>query len=136
MVGGTNAAQAKALLSESSKPLVLMSSSVPDEDLLELIKEKDAGLGLMLAKKTDPAEYFGQMESVKEAIGTKHLLIVNEDCYWKEDGKKAALDIVSEILEAKYEREDFANVFSATFLRILDEARDVGPKDPPSGRPF
>ncbi len=136
VVGGTSPAQAKALLSESKKPLVLMTSSVPEEDLLELIKEKDAGLGLVLTKKTDPAEYFGMMEAVKKAIGTKYLLIVNEDCYWKDDGKKAALGVVSEILEAKYESEDFANVFSATFLRILDAARDVGPKEPPSRRPF
>ncbi len=66
IVGGTSPAQAKALLSESKKPLVLMTSSVPEEDLLELIREKDAGLGLVLTKKTDPAEYFGMMETVKE----------------------------------------------------------------------
>jgi microsomal dipeptidase-like Zn-dependent dipeptidase len=136
IVGGTSSAQAKALLSESKKPLVLMTSRVPEEDLLERIKEKDAGLGLVLTRKTDPAEYFGQIETVKDAIGTKHVLIVNEDCYWKKDGKKAALGVVSEILQAKYEADDFANVFSATFLRILDAARDVGPKEPPSRRPF
>jgi microsomal dipeptidase-like Zn-dependent dipeptidase len=136
IVGGTNPAQAKALLSESKKPLVLMTADVPEDDLLDLIKEKDAGLGLLLTKKTDPDEYFSKMETVREKIGTKYLLILNLDCYWKEDGKKAAIGVVSAILGAKYEREDFANVFSATFLRILDEARDVGPKAPPSGRPF
>jgi hypothetical protein len=136
IVGGTNSVQATALLGESEKPLVLITADVPEDDLLDLIKEKDAGLGLLLTKKTDPEEYFGKMETVREMIGTKYLMILNEDCYWKDDGKKAALGVVSEILRAKYEREDFANVFSATFLRILDEARDVGPKDPPSGRPF
>jgi hypothetical protein len=136
IVSDATEAQAQALLDGSQKPLVLVMPSVPAEGLLELIKEKDAGLGLLLTKKTDPAEYFGQMETVKKAIGTKHLLIVNEDCYWKDDGKKAVINVVSMILKAKYEREDFANVFSSSFLRILDEARDVGPKTPPSGRPF
>jgi hypothetical protein len=76
------------------------------------------------------------METIREAIGTEHLMIVNEDSVRKDEGKTAMLDVFAEIVEAKYEGDDFANVVSATFLRILDEARDVLRSVPTQGRPF
>ena len=135
IVGGTTAVQAKALLEHSKKPLVLLTADVPETDLLNQIKAKDAAVGLLL-KETTAAEYFQKVETLKESIGTKYVMIVNEDCVRQEQGKLAMLDVVAKVAEAGYERDDFANIFSGTFLRVLDDARDVGPKPPPSGRPF
>ena len=135
MVGGTNAVQAKALLEHSKKPVVLLTTDVPEAELLNLVRAKDAAIGLLL-KETSADEYFQKVEKLKESIGTKYVMIVNEECVRQEQGKMAMLDVVAKVAEAEYERDDFANIFSGTFLRVLDEARDVGPKPPPSGRPF
>jgi len=58
-----------------------------------------------------------------EAVGTQHLLILNEQCLWKEEGRDQIMDVVALMLKAEYGRGDFANVFSSTFLRILDQVR-------------
>jgi microsomal dipeptidase-like Zn-dependent dipeptidase len=135
MVGGTNASQATALLEFSKKPIVLLETEVPAPELMTLVKDKNAAVALVL-KETTANEFFKKVGQLKEFIGTKYVMIVNEDCVRHEAGKTAMLDVVAEFAKADYEREDFANIFSGTFLRILDEARDVGPKPPPSGRPF
>ena len=103
---------------------------------MDKIKEKDSAVGLLLTSGTAGTEYFQKMEQVKEAIGTEHLMIVNVECVRHEPGKTAVLDVVAEMIKADYERDDFANPISDTFLRILDEARDVGPRVPTEGRPF
>ena len=102
---------------------------------MTLVKDKNAAVGLLLGE-TSANEYFKKVGQLKEFIGTKYVMIVNEDCLRHDPGKAAMLDVVAEFANAKYEREDFANIFSGTFLRVLEEARDVGPKPPPSGRPF
>jgi hypothetical protein len=136
MVRGASDAQAIALLEHSKKPVALLVGDVPAKDLMDKVKEKDSAVGLLWTKGTVGTEYFQKMEQVKEAIGTKHLMIVNEDCVRHDDGKMAMLDVMAEMVKADYERDDFANPVSNTFLRILDEARDVGPKVPTQGRPF
>lgn len=135
IAGGSTDAQSKALLEHSKKPVVLLTKDVPDPDLMTLVKDKNAAVGLLL-KETTANEYMRKVGQLKEFIGTKCVMIVSEDCVRQEEGKLAMLDVVAEVANAEYERDDFANIFSGTFLRVLDEARDVGPKAPPSGRPF
>jgi microsomal dipeptidase-like Zn-dependent dipeptidase len=136
MVHGASDAQSKALLEHTKKPVALLVEDVPAKGTLDKVKEKDAAVGLLWTKETVGAQYFQNMEKIKDAVGTKYLMIVNEDCVRKDEGKTTMLDVFAEIVKAEYERDDFANVVSATFLRILDEARDVGPKVPTRGRPF
>ncbi len=136
MVKGTTTAQAKALLKASKKPFVLLEKNLPEQDVLDLIKEKEAVVGLVLAKGAAAAEYFEILNKAKEAVGTEHLMIVNEDCVWKDAGKGQMLDVIYEIIKAEYEREDFRNVISRTFLRVLTAARADKTSQASARRPF
>ena len=122
MVKGADSNQAQALLKASSKPLVLLMSELPDPEVVALVKKKDAAIGLLLARETDTGEYFKQLDKAKEALGSKHLMIVNAVCLWHKPGKNQFLNLTSEVLKAKFERSDFQNIYSGAFFRILDTA--------------
>jgi len=104
--------------------------------VFDLVKEKEAAIGLVLVKGAVAAEYFEILNKAKEAGGTEHLMIVNEDCVWKDAGKGQMVDVISEIIKAEYERGDFRNVISGTFLRVLTAARADKTSQASSRRPF
>ena len=135
-VKGTDAFQAKALLKSSKKPLVFLEKDLPDKEIMELIKEKESALGLILGSKENPAEYFKKVDEAKKAIGPKYLMIVNEQCFWGAGGKNQMLKVISEMIKAKYERMDFSNLFSSTFLRVLRKARGEKTSRTMAYRPF
>ncbi|MGD8536818.1 MAG: hypothetical protein PVF66_13295, partial [Candidatus Aminicenantes bacterium] len=95
---------------------------LPDKDTLELIKEKEFALGLILGADEDPAEYFNKLNDAKEAISSRYLMIVNENCLWGSAGKDQMLKVISEMLKEKYERMDFSYLFSSAFLGALRRA--------------
>ena len=108
LVKGLNAAQAKVLLNESKKPMVLLEKELPDEETLDLIKENGFVLGLILGADEEPVAYFKKLEKAKNALGSQYLMIVNENCLWGNAGKDQMLNVISEMLKAKYERMDFS----------------------------
>ena len=120
-----NDAQTAALLQAATKPMLIMAKNVPGQEVLDLVKKKEAAVGLILAKDADIATYFEQLDKVKEAIGSQYVMIVNENCLWKEAGKGQMLDLISDILKADYGRYDFSNVLSGTFLRLVTAVRIV-----------
>jgi CO dehydrogenase/acetyl-CoA synthase gamma subunit (corrinoid Fe-S protein) len=122
-VKGADADQMKALLKASSEPLIFMINDIPEKEVLDLIKEKESAIGLVLSNDVVPSAHFKKIDAIKESIGTQHVMIVNESCLWKDEGKNAMLNVISEIIEGKYERSDFANILSRTFLRVLNTAR-------------
>lgn len=124
LVKGLNAAQVKVLLAESKKPMVFLERELPDKETLELIKEKEFVLGLILGADEDPAAYFKKLNEAKEAIGSRYLMVVNENCLWDSAGKDQMLKVISEMLKAKYERMDFFYLFSSTFTSVLRRARN------------
>jgi hypothetical protein len=128
LVKGLDSAQAKLLLEESKKPVVFIQEELPDRGILELIKEKEYALGLILGADEEPGAYVRKLEEAKEAIGASCLMIVNENCLWGAAGKEQMLKVISEMLknEERYERRDFSNLFSSTFLRVLRMARGGG----------
>lgn len=131
VVEGLEASQTKAVLEGSNKPLILLEKDLPDKDVLELIKKKRSALGLILSPGEDSSSYFKKLDEVKNAIGTDYLMMVNEQCLWGEKGKEQVLGVISEIIKAKYKRPgpDVPNLFSSTFLRVLDKARgERGPQ--------
>jgi microsomal dipeptidase-like Zn-dependent dipeptidase len=136
VVAGLEASQTKALLEGSEKPLVLLGNDLPDKDVLELIKKKKSALGLIFSSGKDSSSYFKMLDEVKNAVGTDYLMMVNEQCLWGKKGREQILGVISEIIKAKYKRPDVPNIFSSTFLRVLDKAR--GEKDPQvfAYRPF
>jgi len=135
-VKGADASQAKTLLQTSKKPIVLLEKNLPDKEIMELIKQKDSALGLLLQIEDSPEDYFKKLDAVKQSIGTQHLMIVNDVCLWGDTGKELMLKTISEILKAKYERFDLSNIFSSTFLRVLDKARGETPQQRFAFMPF
>lgn len=115
--------EAKALLKASSKPLVLLVKELPPQDVLKLVKEKKAALGLLLGPETDPAAYFDQLEAAKKEIGSEHLMLVNDVCFWGKKGQTLLLDVIAKMLKAKYESSDIRNIFSQTFIRVVQAVR-------------
>lgn len=135
-VKGANASQSKALLEGSKKPLVFFEKDLPDKDVLDLIKKKESAIGLILTVDADPTAYFKKMDKVKKAIGTQYLMMVNEQCLWGNSGKNQMLNVISEIIKAEYERSDLSNIFSSTFLRVLNKARGDSSQQMMRFRPF
>jgi hypothetical protein len=125
---GLNTTQARAVVTGSKNPIILLQKKIPEEDFLELIKQKKSALGLILEKKEDPSHYFQKIDRAKKLIGTERLMIVNEQCLWGKAGKNQMLKLMSEILRADYKGKDVFNLFSATFLRFLVKLR--GEKQP------
>jgi aminopeptidase YwaD len=136
VVEGLDSSQAKVLLNGSQKPLVLIEKDLPDKEVLELIKEKKSALGLILAKGADPSSYFQKIDEVKETIGTDYLMLVNEQCLWGNEGKEQLLNVISEIIKAEYRSPDVPNIFTFTFLRVLDKARGEKVPSTFAYRPF
>jgi len=120
---GLNSSQAKSLLETSSKPVIIMTNNLPDNGVMELIKQKKAALGLLLSKEDDPLGYFKKLDEAKNLIGSEHLMIVNQQSFWDKAGIEQMLGLITEILKAKYERSDMANIFSGSFLRVLRSAK-------------
>lgn len=124
IIKGADAFQKKALLMSSKKPLVILDKELPNKEVLKLIKKKESALGLILGAKDDPDSFFTKFTQAKEAIGTPHLMIVNEICLWHKPGQTQMLKVISSLLKSKLEGMDLANIFSGTFLRVLDKARE------------
>jgi len=108
---------------EFSKPIVILDDNLPDQSLIEKIKKTKSALGLIMKEGEGPLEFFEKLDKAKSLLGSEFLFISNEKCLWNEEGKKRMLALISELLKAGYSREDFSNLFSETFLRVLREAR-------------
>ncbi|NQT80286.1 MAG: M20/M25/M40 family metallo-hydrolase [Candidatus Aminicenantes bacterium] len=136
LIKGANTAQVKALLNTSKKPLIFLEKDLPGKEIMELIKKKESALGLILGSKEDPVAYFKKLDEAKEAIGNQNLMVVNELCLWGSSGKDQMLKVISEMIKAKYERMDFSNIFSSTFMRVLRKARGEQTSSSMAFRPF
>lgn len=136
VVEGLDSSQAKVLLNGSKKPLILLEKDLPDKDVLELIKKKKSALGLILSQGEEPSSYFEKIDEVKKTIGSDYLMMVNEQCLWGDEGKEQLLKVISEIIKAEYRRPDVPNIFTFTFLRVLDEARGERAPQTFAYRPF
>jgi microsomal dipeptidase-like Zn-dependent dipeptidase len=122
IVKGLNPAQAKALLENSKKPVILQMDTLPDRDILDLVKKTESAVGLVLGKGEDAASFVKKIDAAKKAIGTEYLSIVNENCLWQNAGKEQMLNVIAALLKAKFEIEELANLFSGTFTRALNRA--------------
>ena len=123
IVKGVDSAQAKALLSNSEKPLMIQTSSLPEREVLDLVRKTGSTIGMILGNGDDPTTYAKKLDEARKAIGTEYLSIVSENCLWEADGKERMLNVITELLKAKYENEDLANLFSGAFMRALNRAR-------------
>ena len=126
LFNGLDEAQMMTLLQASKKPMVFMEKELPDKEILDLVKEKNFALGLILGADEDPAAYFNKLEEAKEAIGSRNLMIVNENCLWGSVGKEQMLKVISEMIKGEYERMDYSYLLTSTFLRVLRSVRGGG----------
>ena len=88
-----------------------------------MIKKGNSALGLIMTREEDARTYFKKLDEALKKIGPKHLFIVNEECLWGKRGKERMFRLISEVLKANYYRVDIMDIFSSTFMRVLDEAR-------------
>ena len=136
IVGGPDPSQARALLENSKKPIFLEMNSLPGKDVLDLVKKSGSSIGLVMGKDEDGTSYFKKLDEAKKAIGTENLSIVSENSLWEKAGKDQMVRMIGEMLKAKYENEDLANLFSATFMRVLNKARTEDTPRPAAFMPF
>ncbi len=136
VVSGLEPARNKALLESSGKPLFVVVDSLPDNDVIGLIKKTKSSLGLVLGKDENPAAYFKRLDEAKTALGAETLSIVTENCLWSQAGKQQMVGLIGEMLKAKYENEDLANLVSGSFLRVLERVRTTDANRPLSFMPF
>jgi microsomal dipeptidase-like Zn-dependent dipeptidase len=122
IVKGLSPVQAKSLLENASKPVFLQTNTLPDKDLLGLVKKTESAVGLVLDKDEDAASYVKKIGEAKKAIGAEYLSIVSENCLWEKAGREQMLNVVAELLKAKVEIGDLANLFSGAFMRALNRA--------------
>jgi len=122
IVKGLNPAQAKALLENSKKPVILQTNTLPDMEILSLVKKTESAIGLVLGKDEEAASFVKKIDEAKKGIGLEYLSIVSENDLWQSSGKGQMLNVIAELLRAKYQLEDLANLFSGAFLRALNRA--------------
>ena len=92
---------------------------------MRVVPQEDR-LGLTFSDETDPESYIQNIDKIKEVIGTRHLMAVNTPCLWKEEGKNKIISVITEVIKGEYGRSDLSNIFSGTFLRVLNLARGDG----------
>jgi hypothetical protein len=123
IVKGLDPAQSKVLLENAKKPVLLEANGLTDKDVFNLIKKTGSSLGLILGKNEDAAAYFQKLDAAKKAVGTENVSIVTENCLWGKAGKAQMINLIAELLKAQYENEDLTNLFSGTFMRVLNKVR-------------
>jgi len=136
VVSGLDPGQTKALLDSATKPLFLVVNGPPPPDILDLVKKTKSAIGLVLGKDEDAAAYFKRLAEAKAALGAENLSIVTENCLWSKVGKEQMVGLIGEMLKAKYENEDVANLVSGSFLRVLERVRTTDADRPLSLMPF
>jgi len=129
MIKNLDSCQVKTLLNSSKTPLIFIYEKLPDKDVLEMINTKKSVLGLILSDDENSYDYFNKLEKAREVLGSDNLMIVNEGCLWKKQGKEQMIQLISEILKAGYGSMDIYNLFSATFLRVLCRVRGEKPPE-------
>lgn len=70
-------------------------------------KRKITGFILVLCFLAAPsaaAQDFAMLDAVKEAVGADHVMLVNQECLWKEAGAEQVLDVIPYFIEADYDR--------------------------------
>ncbi len=123
VVEGLNPGQAKALLEYAKKPLVLLTTGLPGEDVLGLVKSTNSVIGLTLGKSDDAASYVRKIDAAKKALGAEYTAVVAENSLWENAGKEQMMNVLTELLKARYENEELADLFSGSFMRALSRAR-------------
>ena len=120
---GLDSAQAKSLLESTKKPVLLEMVALPDKEVLGLVKKTESALGLVLGKDEDAASFVKKINEAKKEIGSEYFTIVNENCLWQAAGKEQMLNVIAELLKAKYPTDELVSLFSGAFLRALNLAR-------------
>jgi len=111
--------QVKALLENTSRPVFIQTTDVPDEAGLGLVKKTGSTLGLILGKNEAAAAYAGRILAARKALAPEFISIVTENCLWSAAGKQQMLGVIAELFKAKVESSDLAGMFSGAFQKLL-----------------
>ncbi len=110
------------VLDASRAPVVILSSKVPDEKILEKIKNKGAVLALVYSGEK-PSSYLKKLEKLKESPGFEHVCIANVASLHRGSVQQGYLDLIAEMLEAKYETGSLRWLFYSSFWTALNKAK-------------
>jgi hypothetical protein len=116
--------QTLALLKRTRKPLLLLVKEVPEKSVLESVKRKDSAIGLIWGDE-EPAVYVKKLAELKDNLGTRSVVFVNEACLWNKSTKEDLLKIFTEIARGDFDRRDLTNIFSGNLMRIMDAVRGI-----------
>ncbi len=103
-------------------PVVIISEKVPEEKTLKKLKEKNAVLGLIY-KGEKPSSYLKKLNKLKEKLGFEHVCIVNSESLHQDRVQQLYLDLIAEMLKAKYDRNDLRWLFYSSFWTALNRAK-------------
>jgi len=120
---GLDSAHSRILLQIVKKPVLLEMKDSPSREILELAKNTNSVIGLMLGSHEKPAAYAKRLEQARAVIGSGSLWIVSEDDVWTETGKEQMLGVITEMMKAGYSENALADLFSGSFMRIFDSVR-------------
>ncbi len=115
-------AQVKELLEASKNPVFLLYERLPEDDLMGFIKSEQAGIGLVLSLDSDASQFLDSLEKAVKVMGSQYVAVANDFCLWEDQGKEKMLEVISGIIKADYDRGDISNLFSSTFLRLLQNS--------------
>ncbi len=118
-----NSAQARLLLEAAEYPVVILSGEIMEKNVMDLIKKTGSVLGLTLLSSRSPEQDFAMLDAVKEAAGPEHVMLVNQECLWKDAGADKVLEVIPYFIKADYDRRALGQIFSQTFFRVLSHVR-------------
>jgi hypothetical protein len=119
MISGLIPGNQKRILENARRPFILLERELPGEEILEMIKSKEAVLGLILEEK-GAGTYFQKLDRAEHVLGSKHLVIVNGGSTHEKGNIDLLRHITREILQAGYEWHDIQNLFSGAFLGLFE----------------
>jgi hypothetical protein len=125
LFSGLNSARARLLLEAAEYPVVILSGEIMAKEVMDLIEKTSSALGFVLLPDRTPEQDFAMLDAVKEAVGTDHIMLVNQECLWKDAGADSVIDVIPYFIKADYDRRDLGGMFTQTFFRVLNQVREA-----------
>ena len=122
IVSGLEDNQTRWIVESSNAPSIIIDNALPEPDVLKMIAKKNGLFGFVL-EEINLAGYPENLLEAQNDLGSEHLMVVLNQNTWEDKGKEQMRMILSHLLKSGQEWPDLLNVFSGSFLSLLDHAR-------------
>jgi hypothetical protein len=119
VTSGLTPGSQKKLLEKARKPFVLVEEALPAEEILEIMKQKEAVLALVF-DESGAEKYFQELDRAKSVLGSHRLMIMNGHPIQGDMSIDFLRRLAREILQAGYAWKDIQNLYSGTFLSLFE----------------